>query len=124
MPAIIDKQTPANWNAVLDARADILGVSQQIKKETKSAALTYAVKHNLSMAETFERAVALLIDSDPTPESDKFDVSKIPSDAHSMSEVTLTFTKPEMEALKERLGVLGLDSKIEALLTGHELGAV
>ena len=112
MPAIIDKQTPANWNAVLDARADILGVSQQIKKETKSAALTYAVKHNLSMAETFERAVALLIDSDPTPESDKFDVSKIPSDAHSMSEVTLTVTKPEMDALKERLGVLGLDSKI------------
>ena len=55
MPAIIDKKIPANWNAMLDARADNLGVSQRMKKETQSAALTYAVKHNLSMAETFEQ---------------------------------------------------------------------
>ena len=109
---------------MVEARADILGVSQQIKKKTKSAALTYAVKHNLSMAETFERAIALLIDSDLTPAIDNFDMSKIPSDAHNVSEVTLRFTKHEMDSLKESLGVLDLDSKIEALLTGHELGAV
>lgn len=124
MPAIIYKQTSANRNDVVEARADILGVSQQIKKKTKSAALTYAVKHNLSMAETFERAIALLINSDLTPATDNFDMSKIPSDAHNVSEVTLRFTKHEMDSLKESFGVLDLDSKIEALLTGHEFGAV
>lgn len=124
MPAVIDKKIPANWNAMLDARAENLGVSQRMKKETKSAALTYAVKHNLSMAETFEQAIALLIESDLTPSPARFDMSKIPSDAHDGSEVTLKFTKPEMDALKQRIGILGLESKIEALLTSHEIEGV
>jgi hypothetical protein len=124
MPAITDKKTPANWNAVLEARDANLGVSQQIKKETKSAALGYAVKHNLTMAETFEQAIALLIGSDLTPPSDTLDMSKIPSDAHGVSEVTLKFTKLEMDALKQRLGILGLESKLETLLANHEVEGV
>lgn len=119
MPAIIDKKTPVNWSLKLDARADSLGVSQRIKKETKSAALAYAVKHNLSMAETFEQAIALLIESDLTPPSDSFDISEIPSDAHDVSEVTLKFTKPEIDALKQNLGVLGLEGKLETLLNAQ-----
>ncbi len=108
------KDTSHAWNEALEARSDVLGVSQQIKSTTKTAALSYAVKHDLSMAETFEKAIALLIEADSTPEPEKFDMSKIPDDVNGISEVTLKFTHSEMKAMRRRFGVLDLDGKMEA----------
>lgn len=108
----LDKEQP---KSVGDRRGQI-GVSQQIKEATKAAALAYAMKHKLTMAETFERAITLLIESDTTPQSEKMDLRYYPDDARDLSEVTLKFTHSEMEAIRSRFGILSLDGGIESFL--------
>lgn len=114
----IDKTSPKSAGN----RSDQLGVPQRIKRKTQGRAMSYAVKHNLTMAETIERAIALLIESDMTPEPERFDMRKIPDDVFGLNEVTLKFTKSEMKAIRERFGPVCIDSSMEELLISYTDG--
>lgn len=119
MVANRNHQSAENLMDGVDIRSETIGVSQRVSNSTKTAALSYAVKHNLTMAETFERAVSLLIKSDTTPEKTNHSLSNIPDDAYGLSEMTLKFTKSEMKALTQKFGTLGLGGKLETLLNAQ-----
>ena len=110
MVANRNHQSVESLNDGVDTRLETIGVSQRVSNSTKTAALSYAVKHNLTMAETFERAVSLLIKSDTTPEKTNHTLSNIPDDAYGLS---------EMKALTQKLRTLGLGGKLETLLNAQ-----